>query len=311
MRGFFVPNESLQASPFPNRPSIMCVAKSSLKTMKTRTRSRPDSLTSPQSCRTPEIAESPDLKTSRIWEALPAAAQARLGKIEVVDSVESTNDILYEEATPEYDRVQIARHQTHGRGRRGRDWQAVTGTLCFSILHSFAAQPPASLALWVGIAVIERLRMLGWGMPVLHWPNDLMYGVAKFGGILVESRVRDTRWVGVVGIGVNLEQAPPLDRPATSIAQACSRSPEPNELAAQLIDAVTTCLARIDNGTAGDLITFYSQYDGLKDCEVEITGMQNTLTGHARGVDAQGRLQVQNSQGIQCFEAAEVRRCRV
>ena len=138
------------------------------------------------------------LDAERIAEALPEAVRARLGEIEVADEVASTNEILYDDAAAR-DRVQVARRQTGGRGRQGRHWETADGALCFSVLHAFPAEVPAALTLWAGIALVKRLREMGLGQPCLNWPNDLMYGVEKFGGILTECRTRDGQACCVVG----------------------------------------------------------------------------------------------------------------
>lgn len=93
--------------------------------------------------------------------------------------------------------VVVADHQTAGRGRQGRAWEAPPGT---AVLASFVmpARPLASLAAGVAAANAcgEEVR--------LKWPNDLLLDGAKLGGILVE--VHGER--AVVGLGINLSWAP-------------------------------------------------------------------------------------------------------
>ena len=246
------------------------------------------------------------LDAERITEALSGETRARLGPIEVADEVASTNDILYDD-TIARDRVQVARRQTGGRGRQGRNWETVDGALCFSVLHAFPVEAPSALALWAGIALVERLREMELGQPCLNWPNDLMYGSAKFGGILTECRVRGGQTRCVVGVGVNVEDAPELDRQTTSIARACGQSPDPNRLAAGLIESIVACLVWLDSSASGKLKAYFEPYDGLKDCEVQVTESTQTYTGRARGVDDRGFLQVEGEEGVRQFDSADVR----
>ncbi len=245
------------------------------------------------------------LDAERIAEALSEEVCARLGEIEMIDKVASTNDILYDDDV--CNRVQVARHQTGGRGRQGRNWETADGALCFSVLHTFPAQAPAALALWAGIALTERLREMGLGQPCLNWPNDLMYGAEKFGGILTECRARGGQTRCVVGVGINVEDVPEVDRPATSIARACGQIPDPNHLAAGLIGAVSACLVRMDGGAPGELKAYFDSYDGLKGSEVHVTGTNQTYTGRALGVDDRGCLQVEGEEGVRRFDSADVR----
>ena len=246
------------------------------------------------------------LDAGQISEALPEEVRARLGPVEVVDEVASTNDILDDDAAAR-DRVQIARRQTGGRGRQGRSWETADGSLCFSVLHAFPAEAPPALALWAGIALIERLREMGLGQPCLNWPNDLMFGPEKFGGILTECRARGGQVCCVVGVGVNVEEAPELDRRATSIARVCGKSLDPNRLAAGLVEAVFACLLRLDDGVPGELGAYFAQYDGLKGSEVHVTGASQAYTGRALGVDDRGHLQVEGEGGVRHFDSADVR----
>lgn len=246
------------------------------------------------------------LDAIRITEALSEETRARTGQVEVADEVASTNDILHDDPIIR-DRVQVARRQTGGRGRQGRSWETVDGALCFSVLHDFPAEAPPTLALWAGITLIERLREMGLGQPCLNWPNDLMYGSAKFGGILTECRIRGGRTRCVLGVGINVEDAPELDCQTTSIARACGQSPDPNRLAAGLIESVVTCLVRLDSSIPGELKAYFEPYDGLRDNEVQVTGSNQTYTGRARGVDDHGFLQVEGEEGLRRFDSADVR----
>ena len=171
----------------------------------------------------------------------------------------------------------------------------------------FRREAPPALALWAGIALIERLREMELGQPCLNWPNDLMYGSAKFGGILTECRVRGGQARCVVGVGVNVEDAPELDRQTTSIARACGQSPDPNRLAAGLIESIVTCLVRLDSSAPGKLMAHFEPYDGLRGSEVHVTGSNQAYTGRARGVDDRGFLQVEGEEGVRQFDSADVR----
>lgn len=121
----------------------------------------------------------------------------------------------------------VAERQTAGRGRSGRSWNSLSGNLHGSVAFSTAAPPQAAgqLALLAGLMLHEAVSALMPAVAIpairLKWPNDLMIGAAKAGGILVESLVsRDaTGLTAVIGFGVNIVAAPELDRPVTSLAR--------------------------------------------------------------------------------------------
>ncbi len=98
----------------------------------------------------------------------------------------------------------VADQQTAGRGRLGRRWDSQSGNLFASTLvHVRHDDPPlGGLSLAAGLALFISV-----GDPAkLKWPNDLMIGRGKVGGILLE-RVGDAI---VIGFGVNLVSAPEI-----------------------------------------------------------------------------------------------------
>jgi len=94
--------------------------------------------------------------------------------------------------------VVVAEHQTAGRGRLDRRWEAPPGT---ALLASFVVAPHPLLSLAAGVATAEACGPAA----RLKWPNDVLINGRKAGGILVEMSARKA----VVGIGVNLTWAPP------------------------------------------------------------------------------------------------------
>jgi BirA family biotin operon repressor/biotin-[acetyl-CoA-carboxylase] ligase len=108
--------------------------------------------------------------------------------------------------------VVVADHQTEGRGRMDRRWEAPPGT---ALLVSFVLHPNPVLSLAAGVAAAEAC-----GPDVrLKWPNDLLLDDRKLGGILVEA----TAHKAICGIGINLTWAPDgaakLDRPRDEVLE--------------------------------------------------------------------------------------------
>lgn len=122
----------------------------------------------------------------------------------------STNAIaaeLADDGAPEWTLVG-AGHQTAGRGRLGRTWVDRPGG---SLMTSFLLRPALSpedlglLTLLAGAAWAEVATELSGFEVRCKWPNDLVVGEAKVGGVLAESSVTgdEVRWV-VLGSGLNL-----------------------------------------------------------------------------------------------------------
>ncbi|WP_337661362.1 biotin--[acetyl-CoA-carboxylase] ligase [Erythrobacter sp. Alg231-14] len=112
----------------------------------------------------------------------------------------------------------VARRQTAGKGRQGRDWHDGSGNFMGSTTVAIqdGDPPPASLsfvaALAVGQAIDEALD--GACRPKLKWPNDVLLDGGKVSGILLEMVGTNV----VVGVGVNLDNAPSFsDRKTASL----------------------------------------------------------------------------------------------
>jgi BirA family transcriptional regulator, biotin operon repressor / biotin---[acetyl-CoA-carboxylase] ligase len=116
------------------------------------------------------------------------------GQVVRVGSVTSTQDLARDLPVGS---IVIADHQTAGRGRLDRRWEAPPGT---ALLVTFVLEPRPLLSLALGVAAAQAC-----GPDVrLKWPNDLLVDERKLGGILVEATARKA----VCGIGVNLSSAP-------------------------------------------------------------------------------------------------------
>jgi len=113
----------------------------------------------------------------------------------------------------------VARRQSAGRGRQGREWFDGAGNFMGSTAVRLVAggPPPASLSFVAALAVRDAAaEALGDGAALaLKWPNDVLLGGGKLSGILLEM----VRGHIVVGIGVNLACAPDLpDRKTAALA---------------------------------------------------------------------------------------------
>jgi BirA family biotin operon repressor/biotin-[acetyl-CoA-carboxylase] ligase len=130
-------------------------------------------------------------------------------------SIGSTNTALLEAAgnnAPE-GTVYLADEQTAGRGRGGHTWHSAPGD---GLYLSVLVQPPVllehalHLSLTTGLAAKQAIHEITGVSVDIRWPNDLLVGEKKLGGILVETAVEPgpnpmLRYA-VIGIGINVSQ---------------------------------------------------------------------------------------------------------
>ena len=138
----------------------------------------------------------------------------------------------------------VADRQGAGRGRQGRVWFDGAGNFMGSTAVHLRPgdSPPHTLALVAGLACYEAVstHVPPPGRVTLKWPNDLMVGAAKLGGILLE-RVGD--WV-VVGVGVNLAAAPDVPGRETVALAAFGPAPDRDVFALSLAASFAAELTR-------------------------------------------------------------------
>jgi BirA family biotin operon repressor/biotin-[acetyl-CoA-carboxylase] ligase len=249
------------------------------------------------------------LNAAELRDLLAASTRARLRSIEGVARTDSTNERLLEADAGGDPQALFAELQTAGRGRRGRAWRSpFAANLYFSLAWTFPAWPPqlGTVSLAVGIVCAKVLRALGAGAVMLKWPNDLRVGDAKLGGILIEQRGEAGGACRlVIGIGVNVamtpQQAGTLDQAWTSVDREVAHGGRTaitrNALAAALLDALVSMLARFERDGFTPFAADWGEFDAAIDRPVRILGVEPPLEGVARGIDRDGALIVETGDG--------------
>jgi BirA family transcriptional regulator, biotin operon repressor / biotin---[acetyl-CoA-carboxylase] ligase len=178
-----------------------------------------------------------------------------------------------------------ADEQAAGRGRQGRAWTAPPGS---AVLMSLVLRdPPEALPLSAAVAVCEALPVEA----AIKWPNDIWIERRKVAGILVEGRPQ-AGWA-VLGIGVNVSAAPPLEH-VTSLGGAVGVE----DLLARLVSALERWLTR----PLPEVLAAWRSRDALLG---ETVRWQNG-SGKGVGIDARGSLLVDTASGVVALDAGEV-----
>lgn len=261
------------------------------------------------------------LDAARICAALDERARAGCEGLEVAGVIDSTSTRLAAGPAPAPGawRALLAEYQTGGRGRRGRRWLSPYGSgLCLSVAWSFPGAPrdlPA-LSLAAGVAVVRALGAAGAAGLALKWPNDVLLGGGKLGGLLVDvdGDARGPLRV-VVGCGINLTVPPGL---AAGVADDGGLPPagldralpgaagRRNELAACLCGALAAVLADFAHGGFAPFADEWRRHDWLYGRAVAVGQGATQATGVARGIAADGALLVEGPDGIAAVLSGDV-----
>ncbi|OBH86736.1 biotin--[acetyl-CoA-carboxylase] ligase [Mycobacterium scrofulaceum] len=236
-------------------------------------------------------------------------------RLDVVGETGSTNADLLARAASGTDvagAVLIAEHQTAGRGRHGRDWTATPrAQLTMSVGVSIVDVPTAGwgwLPLATGVAVVDTLAPLLEGVRVgLKWPNDVLAGdpPGKLAGILAEV----ARPVVVIGLGLNVFEAPAGVEGATSLVDLGVPAPDRTRLVGGLLSELGRRIVawRAARGADWSLAADYRARSLTLGARVRahLPGGKEVV-GDASAVDDQGRLCIESGGQTVVVSAGDV-----
>ena len=189
----------------------------------------------------------------------------------------------------------VAEEQMEGRGTRGRAWHSAPGGLWYSILYRDASESGLEfLSLRIGLAVASAIESV---VPAVRlgvkWPNDLMLGERKLGGVLCEARWQGASlgWIAV-GIGINVTNPIPADLAGSAISLG---SVAAGITVDQLVEPVTRALRQLPlqvDRLSGDELAEFQGRDWLQG-----RMLVEPVPGIARGISNDGALLIEQDDG--------------
>lgn len=258
----------------------------------------------------------PDLfDLSRVTTALAGTAFAP--NLQHHPSVKSTNLLALEAAQSgaAHGSVWVADEQTAGRGRSDHRWHSPAGD---GLYVSVLLRPRMALvdALWLSLATalavqaaISNVTSLA---PDIRWPNDLLIGAKKCGGILVETSAVAPQSdapamlrYAVVGVGINVNhQSFPaeLEPLATSLRRESGKQWAREPILIEFLRALDKEIALLEaelrgaSVAAGLLERFALSSSWVRGKHVSVDEAGG-YTGVTDGLDARGFLRIAGDDG--------------
>src|SRR5262245_15665919 len=233
----------------------------------------------------------------------PAAITTALGphstiRLEVLDECPSTNALLAERAAagaPSGSGV-VCELQSAGRGRRGASWHSGLGdSVTLSVLWRFerGTASLSGLPLAIGVACARALEALGAEGVGLKWPNDIVRGGGKLGGILVEVSGDGSRAAAaVIGVGINVRTPAAAKRAAgRPVADLGGAIGTRNALAARLATEIATAASAFEREGFGPFREEWMGRHAWQGRRVRVQApSRRTVDGIAAGVADDGAL---------------------
>ena len=196
------------------------------------------------------------LSKEAITARLRTATMGQLVEVhERIDSTQTRAVMLARVNTPE-GAVVLAESQTAGRGRLGRRWHAPPGSgLLMSLLFRPRLTPAQAqrITMICSLAVVQAVHEMTACQARIKWPNDIVIGSRKLGGLLTELGVDGGRLSYVVvglGINVNLDlgDLPEVMTPPTSLSQELGHPVSRLELLLSILDGIELRYAQLRAG---------------------------------------------------------------
>jgi BirA family biotin operon repressor/biotin-[acetyl-CoA-carboxylase] ligase len=228
------------------------------------------------------------------------------------DTIDSTNNYamqLVDDGLAQDGEIVWAKHQTGGKGQRGKTWMDSPDNLkCSLLLHPLiGASEQFQLSMAISVTIAQYISSLVPGPVALKWPNDIYINDKKACGILIENVFRGMDWFfAVVGIGLNVNQIdfPPELNRATSLKLASGKDFDFLELITDLRNGIRNSLIRLHQGASPDLSRQYNDLlfrKGKSVAFIETAGGKR-FEAFVTEVDANGQLVLLTPTGIEKYK---------
>jgi BirA family biotin operon repressor/biotin-[acetyl-CoA-carboxylase] ligase len=233
-----------------------------------------------------------------------------LDGLDIFLQVDSTNRFLMNNppARTSAMRLCVAEWQSAGRGRLERQWVSPFGSgVCLSAAWAFAGIPAgfSALSLAAGVAAAKAIESACGVAAQLKWPNDLVWGGRKLGGILVESRIESQgRCHVVIGIGLNvsvpqecLDGVSDWRAGAVDLQTAASGSvPGRNAVVAAIAAEFGTLFREFERDSTSAWLDDWASLDFLRGKAIRVVSETDSFDGRGAGIDSDGALLVDTNE---------------
>lgn len=233
-------------------------------------------------------------------------------RVSVVDLTTSTQDEIMKKISNSSvinNEVVVAEFQSSGRGRLDRIFVAPKSS---ALLFSFNFQPKriqsdwGFLSLVTGMAVARSLNSFTTSaVPVtLKWPNDLLIGDKKLGGIIAEVNANSV----IIGVGINIEMSAeelPVEN-ATSLLISGASGVDRNKILAKILNELESALTSWDSGEI--FVDRYREVSSTLGKQVRVHLPDGkVIESRAMDIDPSGGLILENGERITVGDVIHLR----
>jgi BirA family biotin operon repressor/biotin-[acetyl-CoA-carboxylase] ligase len=195
------------------------------------------------------------------------------------------------------------RNQTHGRGQRNKHWQTEPKkNLTFSLFKLFpglSVKNAFVINCAVTLSVIQALDQLVDIDLKLKWPNDILSGKNKIGGILIENMIKGDRiTASIIGIGLNINQINFEGLPsASSLFLKSGAELEIGHVLNRVLVFLEGYFERLSSDSSAALKSEYETLLFQKGKTSTFIYQKEKFQGIIRGITDSGLLKIQRNSG--------------
>jgi BirA family biotin operon repressor/biotin-[acetyl-CoA-carboxylase] ligase len=211
----------------------------------------------------------------------------------------------------------VARQQTHGRGRQGREWFSAKDA---GLYLTIVLRPQIEMIAWPlitlmsALAVADILKDACSISADIKWPNDLIVGERKICGILCETVDTEAGHAVVVGIGINLYHESFLSEVSgTSVEQETGLKPDFEVVLNELLSAIGRryALLETNRGSQQTIEEWSARSSYSRGKRVRVEAGSEAWEGVTDGLENDGALRLRLESGeIRVVRAGDVRSLR-
>ncbi|RWX01673.1 biotin--[acetyl-CoA-carboxylase] ligase [Flavobacterium cerinum] len=219
-----------------------------------------------------------------------------------LSAINSTNDYLKGLTAAQFVEnftIVVTEDQTGGRGQMGSKWNVEPGkNLTFSVLIKdllLEINEIFNLNAAVAVSVIEGLESFNISNLSIKWPNDILAGNKKIGGILIENSIKNNGEIfSIVGIGLNVNQKDFGELPkASSLSLVTGKEYDKDAVMAGIVENLRRNVAGILNSNTNFIWNKYHSKLYKMGVPMPFDKEGQKFMGIIKGVSKSGTLEVQ------------------
>ncbi len=210
----------------------------------------------------------------------------------------------------------LAESQTKGKGRLGRSWFSpkYKGIYLSLLLKPEILPASASiLTLLAAVSICQAIKEITGLDAEIKWPNDILIGHKKLGGILTElSAEMDKINFVIIGIGLNVNNdKKTLVSAATSLKEQKKENINRISLLQEILRKIEANYLLFREKGAQPIIEKWREYSITLGRRVKVYCHKEHIEGEALDIDRDGGLLVRKDSGLTAkVMAGDVAHCR-